>query len=886
MHLFTRLVVVALLAVIPLACTTVDTAQTQNTDSPGGAAYPEKVDANGNVIRIGPDKRSRNLATSPRAGEKIFADGPVVVSMSNVRQTQRPDWVTDLIGPANKRNHAPGPISESAMAALRDQAKNLPANARAPQVGEASVGDPVLGAPTSLTGFEGPDSGDCCGGTTVTVPPDPEMAAGKNHVIAAINSAFAIYSKSGAVAEPPRTFENLFSGFPECQGTFDPNVLYDEAQDRYFMGIVGNGSGTHYCIAVSQTGDPTGNWNLYSLQVDIGGNFFDYPHAGIGTDAIYFSANMFGASYEESIIWAIDKAAMYSGNSSPQAVSQSIGLDFTAQPMNIHGLPFPASGGAHYFIANDIKSDGTWNADDFVVYSWANALNGGTATIHDTFSLSSSPAAGFPVDQPQSGPKRGGGPAILDGGDWRIQDAEYSSPNNFISMTQAVSCNPGGGTVNCVRWAQVSPNSNGVTVDDVGVIASSGQYRSYPDSAINSCGDIAIGYSKTSSSTFPGVWAAAREGAAGTPVSSEVELKAGETTYTSFQSRRQANRWGDYTGMTIDPDGETFWYLGEYAKDSGLSTNWATYVSSFKLDSCSGGPGNTAPSANISAPADSSSTDEGQSISFSGSASDAEDGDLSASLSWTSNLDGSIGSGGAFSNAGLSVGTHTVTASVTDSGGLSATDSISIVVNSTGGGNTAPTVVISTPAEGSSTDEGQSISFNGSASDAEDGDLTASLFWTSNLDGSIGNGGAFNNSDLSVGTHTITASVTDSGSLSGADNVSVTVNSTGGGNTMSVAALTGGSASAPRNRWSATATVTVSDGNGAPLAGVTVDGSWSNGTNGGGSCVTTTGGSCSITKTNIKGNRSSVLFSVDALSLTGYTYDAGSNTANSVSIAR
>ena len=52
---------------------------------------------------------------------------------------------------------------------------------------------------------------------------------------------------------------------------------------------------------------------------------------------------------------------------------------------------------------------------------------------------------------------------------------------------------------------------------------------------------------------------------------------------------RQANRWGDYTGMTIDPDGETFWYLGEYAKDNGYSTNWGTYIAKFTLDSCGGG---------------------------------------------------------------------------------------------------------------------------------------------------------------------------------------------------------------------------------------------------------------------------------------------------------
>ena len=54
----------------------------------------------------------------------------------------------------------------------------------------------------------------------------------------------------------------------------------------------------------------------------------------------------------------------------------------------------------------------------------------------------------------------------------------------------------------------------------------------------------------------------------------------------------------------------------------------------------------------------------GAPISFSGSASDPEDGDLSNALSWTSDRDGAIGSGAAFTSSALSVGTHQIQASV------------------------------------------------------------------------------------------------------------------------------------------------------------------------------------------------------------------------------
>ena len=92
-----------------------------------------------------------------------------------------------------------------------------------------------------------------------------------------------------------------------------------------------------------------------------------------------------------------------------------------------------------------------------------------------------------------------------------------------------------------------------------------------------------------------------------------------------------------------------------------------------------------------------------------------------------------------------------------------------------GGGNTAPTASISAPSNGSNFTVGTSVTFSGSANDAEDGNISGSLSWTSSLDGSIGSGASFNTSSLSVGSHTITASVTDSGGLSDSDSISVTI---------------------------------------------------------------------------------------------------------------
>jgi extracellular elastinolytic metalloproteinase len=88
--------------------------------------------------------------------------------------------------------------------------------------------------------------------------------------------------------------------------------------------------------------------------------------------------------------------------------------------------------------------------------------------------------------------------------------------------------------------------------------------------------------------------------------------------------------------------------------------------------------------------------------------------------------------------------------------------------------NAPPAVVMTSPTNGSTYAQGVAVSFSGTATD-EDGSLTGSLTWTSSLQGTLGTGGSFSRSDLIQGTHVITASVTDSGGLTGSASSTITV---------------------------------------------------------------------------------------------------------------
>lgn len=161
--------------------------------------------------------------------------------------------------------------------------------AQAPAVGEAAA--------TLNASFEGVNNVDG------VLPPDTVGDIGPNHFVQMVNLSFAIYDRSGTRLYGPVTNNTLWQGFGgacETTNNGDPIVLYDHLADRWLMSqfaLPRFPRGPFYqCIAISQTGDPTGAWHRYEFLIS-DTKLNDYPKFGVWPDGYYMAVNQFSCNF-------------------------------------------------------------------------------------------------------------------------------------------------------------------------------------------------------------------------------------------------------------------------------------------------------------------------------------------------------------------------------------------------------------------------------------------------------------------------------------------------------------------------------------------------------------------------------------------------------------
>ena len=91
---------------------------------------------------------------------------------------------------------------------------------------------------------------------------------------------------------------------------------------------------------------------------------------------------------------------------------------------------------------------------------------------------------------------------------------------------------------------------------------------------------------------------------------------------------------------------------------------------------------NSPPMVQITSPKSGTKVVAGTKLTFTGVATDAEEGSLAAGITWISSLHGVIGYGSSFSTTGLRDGAHIITALVSDAKGATASTSIAVTIAS------------------------------------------------------------------------------------------------------------------------------------------------------------------------------------------------------------
>lgn len=549
----------------------------------------------------------------------------------------------------------------------------------------------LVATPTPLLSFEGTSDDDnavFAGGRVV--PPDTEGDVGPNHYVQMNNLVFEIFDKSGNSILGPLPNDTLWSGFGgicETHNDGDPIVFHDQLADRWVFSQFALGNTGHQCFAVSQTPDPTGAYYRYDFEISPG--LFavnDYPKIGIWPDGYYLSANEFGlVSFQDVIAVAFERDRMLAGDPGARFVRFSIPPDsggatyYSLQPSHLEGSTPPPAGAPNVFaMAFDAQAWGGGGSDGYQLWEfqvdWDDPAASTFTSLGRVATTSfDSNLCGYSPCAPQPSPGE-----LLDTlSQFTMFRLMYRNLNGVEILLLDHTVDVGGDRAG-IRWAELR-KSGGWTLYQTGTLAPSDNLHRWMGSiAMDGDGNIALAYSRSGTGEYPSVQYTSR-----TPGDPLGVLSGGEQVCVAGSGVQQNsyNRWGDYSAISVDPtDDCTFWLTNEYYGNSG-SFDFRTRICAFALPGCGDGTGNTPPSVTITAPSNGSSFDQGDSVTFTGNAVDPEDGNISNNLNWASDLDGDLGTGASITLSDLSVGTHTISATVSDSGGLSGSDQIGITIN-------------------------------------------------------------------------------------------------------------------------------------------------------------------------------------------------------------
>ncbi|MBI1837383.1 MAG: PKD domain-containing protein [Flavobacteriia bacterium] len=409
-------------------------------------------------------------------------------------------------------------------------------------------------------------------------PFDPSGAAGPNHYIQAINGTpFRVFNKSTGANMLTANIGSLWS--PATPNDGDPIILYDKYADRWLISQFGQ-TGNKIYIAISQTADPLGSYYTYTFTSP---EFPDYLKFGIWADGYYMTSNQ-----ATDKVFCFERDQMLLGNPSARSVSAT----FTTGPVSSFFVPLPADadgglptvGTPCPFFSYSDNAWGTGAIDGVKIWNMSvtwGATPSASIALNNTLATAafdaSYDASWNDVSQPGTTQKLdgiGGVPTF------RAQWRKWTGYNTVV-LNWGVKISA---SQRSIKWVELRQNqTTGVwSLYQEGTYTPDAHTRWIGSIAMDNNGSIGMAYCKSSTTVYPSLCYTGRLSTdpLGTFTFAETVAAAGTAAETS------GNRFGDYSQLSLDPDGITFWHTGEYTIAGGTTTR----VYSFQLPVVAGAP--------------------------------------------------------------------------------------------------------------------------------------------------------------------------------------------------------------------------------------------------------------------------------------------------------
>lgn len=406
-------------------------------------------------------------------------------------------------------------------------------------------------------------------------PPDTDGDVSPSHYFQVVNVRFAIYNKNGVKLVGPTNSSVIFNGLPNNNNDGDAILLYDENADRWLFSqfsLPNYPNGPFYeNVAISQTNDPTGSWYRYQFSF---ADMPDYPKLAVWPDGYYMTIRRFAAgsgSWLGPAAVAMDRAKMLVGNTTAGMVKFNLPSSSEGTQSADCDSQFPAVGTpcpVCYLTQSTVK------IYDFHV-DWVTPANS-TFVSNYTIPITAFSAFGNSNVIPQKNTSQ-----MLDpmSGKRIMFRMPYRKFNTHSSMLLNTTVNVGGKAG--IRWMELR-NIGGVwSLYQEGTYApADGNYRWMGSIAMDSVGNIALGYSISSSTMFPSIRYTGRMN--GDPLGQMTIAEKGIMNGNGSQTNTDG-RWGDYSAMAADPSviGK-FWYTQEYFSSTS-DASWKTRIASFSF---------------------------------------------------------------------------------------------------------------------------------------------------------------------------------------------------------------------------------------------------------------------------------------------------------------